>query len=1448
MSKAIIRNASKLISLMLVFLLVLGGINVLPAAAAEEETQVYVSPDGDDNNAGTLSAPFKTIERARNAVRDIIAQGMTSDVAVILRGGIYYLSETLTFDDRDSGNNGYNVIYTNYPGEEPILDGGIPITNWEQYSGNIYMADVGEGISGGYEEILGDELLTDGGFEAKTVGWPAISELTSMTNLLYGDWYVGLNNALNAGVNYGKEVDEFIEIVDDESYAGDKSLHYYETANTLTPAVAVNALMAAQVITIDPAKTYRFSFSAKWVQGQPGFIIRPYNTGTNSENTVSRFMIRLNEKLDEWVTYSYTVGPVGSGADYPVFTGEEDRVRVELRNYGNAGTFGGFIYMKGEAYYDDVSFKEVLSENIPVYDGMSFNTLYENNNRSYKARTPNINSDGTFNYHIVTGTGDSIRFQFKPGDIPEFSDMQGLQTYIFPGNNWCGAIYNIASINYSSNQVTLTHANTQSIYFRADSRYFVQGALELLDSPGEFHLDKTTGTLYYWPRGDINNPDTVITAPVLKRVIEIIGGENLVFDGITVRNADTSEILNRNQIEGQNLGYLEGNNDFWKITDEIYLNAAVYMENTANISYINGKVYNAGVDGLSMVNGAAHNVISGNHIYNTGLRGIVVQGKRLQPNQISIGNLIQNNQVHGIGQIASHEAAGIEIITSEENIISHNLVYDTARYGITVIGDGVSTGAAYISPAPEIRRNRNNRVEYNDVYNATVETGDTAPIYLWGHDGGGIVIDNNRVHHSDGRQSTGLATVSGIYLDGGPTDVQISNNIVDNLQHIPGQLYAGTLIAVSGIKQINNIFANNEHIGAAQLLTEDGVMEHNIIYNSGKRVYQGNQAYRADGTIVQVAHVSSDNNIFYNEAGEYEFELFGARYKDIWQGLGYDQNSLFEDPIFMDEENYDYRLHYSSPAISLGIQDINMRDIGLTSDYLYTDENDPLNMVFAFIQAAGNKSYMSLPLGQTAQLEVTGRSATGFASDLNGAGITYLNDNPLVAGVDAAGAITALSEGVARITAVVTLGGVTKSSSFDVLCGIDGAMDIELVENHSADLKPIIAQILPGFYDPDTSLVTYTSANPLIVSVDAQGIATGNGIGVADILAVVTTGGVTQKVNIKINVIPNVLSKVKLTAPKLTVGEKLLLECTLADGTPADLTGATIIYNSDDLSVIGIDADGVITFLSKGNATITVEVTTSDGVTQTGSLLIMFRSAYEQIRAVENDGTEPPVKVDENAGPPDWTKPANPPMGYIWDTYGDGWARFDNIYFDQGASEIVVYHSVNNRWAGAPMEIRLDAPDGELIGTMFFESTNNDWGIFEEQTIPVDYVSGQHDVYLVFPYFERTWHIGVDDGAVYGTHGNIVWFTFIPGGEPDEPIEDVVLLGATPEAWVEKLNGNQNRLFIKITESYSDGSTAIILWDGLIANNAAGIYAVDDYLVYVNTKGNVQIRDIYIVE
>ena len=74
------------------------------------------------------------------------------------------------------------------------------------------------------------------------------------------------------------------------------------------------------------------------------------------------------------------------------------------------------------------------------------------------------------------------------------------------------------------------------------------------------------------------------------------------------------------------------------------------------------------------------------------------------------------------------------------------------------------------------------------------------------------------------------------------------------------------------------------------------------------------------------------------------------------------------------------------------------------------------------------------------------------------------------------------------------------------------------------------------------------------------------------------------------------------------------------------------------------------------------------------------------------------------------------------------------------------------------------------------------------------------------------------------------------------------LISAAPTAFVTKLNGDKNDLTITITEKYFGGTERVVAVIVSIDNNAAGTYELGGYKVYVDTKGNTQIRECYIVK
>ena len=82
----------------------------------------YVAENGNDMNEGTKNAPFATLEKARDTVRERIAEGLREPITVFLGEGVYYTSPVV-FDERDSGTEEFPITYEAQG--KVILNGGI---------------------------------------------------------------------------------------------------------------------------------------------------------------------------------------------------------------------------------------------------------------------------------------------------------------------------------------------------------------------------------------------------------------------------------------------------------------------------------------------------------------------------------------------------------------------------------------------------------------------------------------------------------------------------------------------------------------------------------------------------------------------------------------------------------------------------------------------------------------------------------------------------------------------------------------------------------------------------------------------------------------------------------------------------------------------------------------------------------------------------------------------------------------------------------------------------------------------------------------------------------------------------------------------------------------------------------------------------------------------------
>ena len=152
------------------------------ACSGLSAAEFFVAPAGKDANPGTKEQPFATLERAREAVRQIKQAGpLKEPVTVCVRGGSYRISASLILEVQDSGTEAVPIVWQAAPGEEVRLCDGpalstkafVPVTD-EKVLARLDPAARGQVLQINLREIGVTEL---GSYPDLFRGAPAVPEL-----------------------------------------------------------------------------------------------------------------------------------------------------------------------------------------------------------------------------------------------------------------------------------------------------------------------------------------------------------------------------------------------------------------------------------------------------------------------------------------------------------------------------------------------------------------------------------------------------------------------------------------------------------------------------------------------------------------------------------------------------------------------------------------------------------------------------------------------------------------------------------------------------------------------------------------------------------------------------------------------------------------------------------------------------------------------------------------------------------------------------------------------------------------------------------------------------------------------------------------------------------------------------------------------------------------------
>lgn len=233
--------------------------------------------------------------------------------------------------------------------------------------------------------------------------------------------------------------------------------------------------------------------------------------------------------------------------------------------------------------------------------------------------------------------------------------------------------------------------------------------------------------------------------------------------------------------------------------------------------------------------------------------------------------------------------------------------------------------------------------------------------------------------------------------------------------------------------------------------------------------------------------------------------------------------------------------------------------------------------------------------------------------------VEWSSSNSSIATVDSNGKVKGVSVGQATITAKV------KTVDKDVTASVTVTVTPVAVTGVSITNSPgsinvggqtyvLKAEVTPK--NATNKAVKWSSNNPSVISVDADsGALTAHTSGTAMITVTTVDQQKTSSVNITANVIPVREINIIPTEASLEVDEELRMMYTLV---PEDASYKEVTWKSSNTNVVKIDANGVITGVSPGKATIVVE-SVAHGKTATAQIEVV--SEYTIPLEVNSDGS-----------------------------------------------------------------------------------------------------------------------------------------------------------------------------------------------------------------------------------
>ncbi|OHB61700.1 MAG: hypothetical protein A2167_01045 [Planctomycetes bacterium RBG_13_46_10] len=441
--------------------------------------------------------------------------------------------------------------------------------------------------------------------------------------------------------------------------------------------------------------------------------------------------------------------------------------------------------------------------------------------------------------------------------------------------DWADSYVKVKSIDTHAGKIATQEPH--GVYgYTAGKRYYAFNILEELDEPGEWYLDRNSGTLYFWPIEKLD--DGKIFVSILQEpIISITGASNIILRGLTVEFGRGIAV----EIIGGSHNTIE----------------SCKLRNVGNVA----------VD----IRGGIKNGVIGCEIYYSGDGGIRLSGgdrKTLTP----ANNYACNNHIHSYSRWVRTCTPAINV-EGVGNKAAHNLIHDGPQTAILFNGN-------------------EHLFEFNEIYNVCNETGDVGAIYT-GRDwtARGTIIRYNYLRDINSPMTGGAMAV---YLDDLASGITVFGNIFCKTNHavvvgggrdniVKNNIFIDCDPAVfmdaRGIALANQYIAKPEQWDMYKKLED---------VNFDEPPY--GQRYPELARILEDEPTEPKRNVISNNifSGGRGLELTNDVDRNV---ITFENNIIEDNPGFINRASLDFRLKNDSVAYKLGFEKIPMEKIGLIS-------------------------------------------------------------------------------------------------------------------------------------------------------------------------------------------------------------------------------------------------------------------------------------------------------------------------------------------------------------------------------------------------------------------------------------------------------------------------------------------------------------------------------------